>query len=139
MTHAAQVVVHDPAQLSDTINVYVMQGFTVASREGDCVTLVKRKQFSVVWAVVGFFFCLLPLVIYLLVYAFQQDQVVMIRIVTPQLPQGPRLSPDRRYWWDGAAWRDTTLALPPGAPRSPDGTLWWDGMEWRPVQRAIEG
>jgi hypothetical protein len=145
MTNAVQVVAYDQNDLTNRINMYVMGGFAVASREPDCVTLVKRKEFKIVWAVVGFFLCLLPLLIYLVVYALESDQVVMIRVANPgsmpAVPAAPalRLSPDRRYWWDGTTWRDATLAIPPGAQRSPDGTMWWDGVEWRGARPAIEG
>lgn len=43
------------------------------------------------------------------------------------------MSPDRYYWWDGAAWQSVMDSTPPHAQRSPDGTQWWDGAEWRPV------
>jgi hypothetical protein len=43
---------------------------------------------------------------------------------------------DRRYWWDGASWRDSATSVPPDAPRSPDGQHWFDGSTWRPVPRA---
>jgi hypothetical protein len=139
MTNAVQVMAYDQNDLTNRINMYVMGGFVVASREANCVTLVKRKEFSIVWAVVGFFLCVLPLLIYLVVYAFEQDHVVMIRVANPPALPGPPLSDDRRYWWDGVAWQDTTIAIPPGAPRSPDGTAWWDGVEWRRQRPAIEG
>jgi hypothetical protein len=142
MAQGRELVVYDEGQLTQTINMYVMQGFVVASRERDSVTLVKRKEFSVLWAVIGFFFCLLPLLIYLIVYATQQDQVVFVRVVGQQPAvggAGPRMSPDRRFWWDGGAWQDATAQPPPGAQRSPDGAYWWDGAEWRPIRPAIEG
>jgi len=46
------------------------------------------------------------------------------------------LSPDRRYWWDGEGWQDTTMTAPPDSPRSPDGRWWWDGATWRPLPTA---
>jgi len=42
------------------------------------------------------------------------------------------LSPDKRYWWDGTSWQDTSARMPPGVPLSPDGAQWWDGVSWRP-------
>jgi hypothetical protein len=141
MAQGRELVVYDEGQLTQTINMYVMQGFVVASREPDSVTLVKRKEFSVLWAVIGFFFCLLPLLIYLIVYATQQDQVVFVRVAAPVPGSGgggvPGLSPDRKFWWDGTAWQDAGATPPPTAQRSPDGAFWWDGVEWRPVRRAI--
>jgi uncharacterized membrane protein YtjA (UPF0391 family) len=44
-----------------------------------------------------------------------------------------QMSDDRRFWWDGAAWRDAEHEVPPAAQRSGDGTFWWDGFNWRPV------
>jgi hypothetical protein len=107
MAQVRAVDVYDQAQLTQTINLYVMQGFAVANREAHGVTMVKPKQFSVVWAVVGFFLCLLPLLVYLIVYATQQDQVVMIRLLSPGAQQSGHaaLSPDGNYWWDGTAWQ----------------------------------
>lgn len=134
-----EFVVQDQNQLTQTINMYVAQGYVVAAREATNVTLVKRKQFSIVWAVVGFFLCLLPLLVYLVVYATQTDQMVFVRVAA--LPQAglPTLSDDRRYWWDGVAWQDAAALPPPNAQRTADGTLWWDGVEWRPVRPAIGG
>jgi hypothetical protein len=138
MAVGRELVVHDESHLTQTINMYVLQGYAVAAREPTSVTLVKRKQFSIVWAVVGFFLCLLPLLIYLVVYATQTDQMVFVRIAAPHPGHGlPALSPDRRYWWDGVAWQDAHALPPPAAQRSPDGSLWWDGVEWRPVRPAI--
>ena len=137
MAQGHELVVHDELQLTQTINTYVMQGFIVASRDAHSVTMIKRKQFNVVWAVVGFFFCLLPLLVYLVVYSMEQDQVVMIRLAAQ--PGLPKLSPDGRYWWDGAAWQDAERTAPPHAPRTPDGTMWWDGTRWRPLRPAVEG
>jgi hypothetical protein len=107
VAHAREVWVHDPAHLPSIIDGYVMQGFAIAAREPTSVTMVKRKEFNVVWAVIGFFLCLLPLLIYLIVYACEQDQVVFVRIASaPAITGGsPPLSPDGNYWWDGAAWR----------------------------------
>ena len=122
------------AHLTQTIDGLVMQGYVIASREPASVTMVKRKQFNVVWAVVGFFLCLFPLLVYLVVYATQSDEVVFVRVVDAVQPQPvpAPLSPDGRYWWDGAQWNDCTVVMPPRAQLSPDGTMWWDGARWRP-------
>ena len=40
-------------------------------------TLQKRKEFSVLWAVIGFLLCLLPFLIYLMVYASKPDFEVL--------------------------------------------------------------
>jgi len=53
-------------------------------------------------------------------------------VATPAA-QGPLMSEDGRYWWDGQAWRDATKEVPPEAMRSADGYYWWDSRTWRPV------
>ncbi len=42
--------------------------------------MVKRKEFSTLWAVIGFLVCVLPLLVYIIVYAASSDQVVEIRL-----------------------------------------------------------
>ena len=49
------------------------------------------------------------------------------------LADGPMMSADGAYWWDGQRWRDASVEAPATAPRSPDGAHWWDGRTWRPV------
>jgi hypothetical protein len=44
------------------------------------------------------------------------------------------LSGDRRWWWDGSNWVDSTVTPPPMAARTPDGHWWWNGVEWRPAE-----
>ena len=137
MASARTIMVNDAAHLPSVIDGLVVQGYSVASRDAFSVTMVKRKQFNVIWAVIGFFFCLLPLLIYLIVYATQQDEVVFIRVAAPAPAldgSASPLSPDRKFWWDGAAWHDADVEAPPGARRSDDGAYWWDGVEWRTIR-----
>lgn len=47
--------------------------------------------------------------------------------------EGPLMSQDGRYWWDGQAWRDAAKEAPPDALRSADGYYWWDSRTWRPL------
>jgi hypothetical protein len=44
-----------------------------------------------------------------------------------------QMSGDRRFWWDGTAWRDAEHEVPPAAQLSGDGKFWWDGQAWREV------
>ena len=59
----------------------VSAGFTVANQSNRSVTLVKRKQFSIPILIIGFLLCVIPLLVYLVVYAFQSDQIVEIRLI----------------------------------------------------------
>jgi len=139
-----QVAVFSDAQFDATVNSYIAQGFVVANRTPSAATMLKRKEFNILWAIIGFFLCLLPLLIYAIVYATQKDEMVEIRILDPQQagvaqPTAVRLSPDGRFWWDGGAWQDTESSAPPDATRSPDGHYWWDGSRWRPVPGLLTG
>src|SRR5690349_16743102 len=56
-------------------------------------------------------------------------------VVTPAA-DGPLMSVDGRYWWDGGAWRDATKEVPPDGMRSAEGYYWWDSRAWRPMPPA---
>jgi hypothetical protein len=76
-----RVQVHDKAALDAAATAYIAKGFIVANRGDDFVTLQKKKQFSMLWAVVGLVLCVLPLLIYLIVYVGQSDvKVVELRV-----------------------------------------------------------
>lgn len=64
--------------MEQAITSYITQGYSVVNKTATSATLVKKKQFSVLWAVIGFLVCLLPLLVYLIIYATQSDQVVEI-------------------------------------------------------------
>jgi len=67
--------------MEQVITSYIAQGFVVVNKTETSTTLQKKKEFKLVWAVIGFVLCLLPLLIYLIVYATQSDvEVVQIHI-----------------------------------------------------------
>ena len=105
MAATTQVVPVPAAEyLDQAIQGWIVQGYTVANRTPYSVVMVKPKKFEPLWAVIGFLFCVIPLLVYLIVYATQEDQVVEIRVVPPLPPgQGP-LSSDGMFRWDGYAW-----------------------------------
>jgi hypothetical protein len=78
-----KVHVSSKDQMESAITSYLAQGFVVANRTENRVTLQKQKQFNVLWAVVGFLLCLLPLLIYLIYYAAQEAVQIVEIIVTP--------------------------------------------------------
>jgi type IV secretory pathway component VirB8 len=77
-----RVSVDSVTAMEQSITSYITQGFSVVNKTSDRVTLVKRKEFSVMWAVIGFLLCILPLLVYLVVYAVQSDQVVEIVVTS---------------------------------------------------------
>lgn len=141
------IVVSSSPEMDAAITSYVSRGFMITSRMPNEAVLVKKKEFSIAMIVLGFFLCVIPLLVYLVFYAMQKDQVVVIRLA-PQAAQsqGPppppaliapdqlKWSKDRASWWDGAAWVEVAHDLPPGAPLSDDRRQWWDGENWRVVQ-----
>jgi hypothetical protein len=98
----------DAIQLESAVSGYIAQGFVVANRTPTGVTLVKRKQFSIVALVIGLILCILPLLVYLIYYATLTDQVVELTLgqATPQV------SADGRWWWNGTAWMPATSPTP---------------------------
>jgi hypothetical protein len=135
--HVQQINVASQEELESAIMGYIAQGFSVSSRSAESVTLFKKKEFNVLWAVIGFFLCLLPLLVYCIVYATQNDQMIVIKVASAGHGLGAASSvtwsDDRQWWWDGSRWRDTHLELPPDAILAEDGQTWWDGVEWRVV------
>lgn len=78
----SKVTVASVAEMDQTITGYLAQGFVVANKTSTSATLQKKKEFSVLWAVVGFLLCLLPLLIYLIVYATKPDiEIVEITVL----------------------------------------------------------
>ena len=130
------VAVGDPRAFETAIADYSARGFLLVSKTEASALLRKPKQFNVLLAILGAVLCLVGLLVYVIFYATQQDEVVEVRLVDRQaaLEGAPfTLSPDGNWWWDGQRWQDTRQSLPAGIQRSPDGTQWWDGVAWRPV------
>jgi hypothetical protein len=67
--------------METAISSYVVQGYVLANKTQTSATMMKRKEFSVLWAVIGFLICIIPLLVYLIIYAGETDKVVEIRIV----------------------------------------------------------
>ena len=68
-----KVYVASSAEIDSAVTGYLAQGFIVANRTPASVTLQKRKEFKMMWAVIGFLLCVLPLLIYLIAYSMQDD------------------------------------------------------------------
>ena len=128
--HNLSVATRD--QLDAAIQGYIAQGYVISNRTETSVTLFKKKEFNVVWAIVGFFACLLPLLIYTIVYAAESDKMVIVSVEGSA--SSVIWSDDKRLWWTGQTWRNVSDELPAGVPVSDDGRLFWDGASWRPVK-----
>jgi hypothetical protein len=133
-TVVQQVQVPDAASMEHTITSYIAQGFTVQSRTETSATLFKKNEFSVLWAVVGLLLCLLPLLVYLVVYATENDQMVQIVIAAPVGAPRVHWTEDSSQWYDAARgqWRTTSGGLPEGTPVSEDGAQFYNGSTWVP-------
>jgi len=111
MANIQQWTAPDVTQFEAAVSNYVAHGYLVANRTACSVTLVKPKQFSIAMLVIGLILCVVPLFLYLLLYAFEQDQVIEVRLPSP--PIGQR-SADGHWSWDGRAWQPVaTPALQP--------------------------
>jgi hypothetical protein len=127
--------VPDSRGLDSTVAGYLARGFVVVGRTDRSAVLRKGKRFNPVYAALSSLFCGVGLLVYLLVYAAQSDEVVEVAVSQPGHGVAD-LSDDRRWWWDGERWEDTERVVPPGRRRSRDGAYWWDGVAWRPVPAA---
>lgn len=68
--------------MESSITSYIAQGFVVVNKTAKAATLQKKKEFKIVWAIVGLILCVLPLLIYLIIYATQPDVEVVEIVVT---------------------------------------------------------
>jgi hypothetical protein len=83
------IEVGNAQEMENAISSFVMQGYVIANKTVGSATMVKSKQFNIIWAVIGFVFCLLPLIIYLIVYAGEKDKVAEIRVRQGGATGGP--------------------------------------------------
>lgn len=74
------VNVADQQALDSAVTTYISKGFIVANRTTDSVIMFKKKEFSILLAVIGFLFVVLPLIIYIIIYMCKSDQMVELRI-----------------------------------------------------------
>jgi hypothetical protein len=130
-TSTAMYQVQTPMEMESMSTGFISQGYVIANRTPTSITLFKRKEFSIPWLVIGFFLCLIPLLIYLIVYATETDKMVVINLGVPGQAVAP--SPVSGYG------QPQMSGPPTGAPRSPDGNYWWDGYRWQPVQSTPYG
>jgi ABC-type Fe3+ transport system permease subunit len=72
---------NDPEAILQTeINRYLQVGYQVTSQTSRSAELVKPKKFNIILAIICFTLAILPLVIYLLYYAFKWDDRVQLTV-----------------------------------------------------------
>lgn len=87
MARITQVPVDSVSTMEQVITQYIAQGFIVVNKTATTATLQKKKEFSALWAVIGFVLCLLPLLVYLVIYASKPDvEVVQIDVTARPSP-----------------------------------------------------
>ena len=71
----------DPeAILRAEIDRYIQMGYVVTSQTTRSAQLVKPKKFNIMWAIVWFTLAIVPLLVYLLYYAFKWDHRVYLTV-----------------------------------------------------------
>lgn len=70
----------DDAPLQEHIDWYVGQGYQVISQTETSAQLVKRKRFSVMWALLWTLVVLVGFFVYLLYYLVKKDQGVYLSV-----------------------------------------------------------
>jgi len=76
------VVVDTKEALQFSTTTYLAKGFVVANALPDKVVMQKKKEFKALWAILGFFFCVIPLVVYIIYYVAQPEvEIVEINVM----------------------------------------------------------
>lgn len=81
-----QVIVGSKESLDFTRTTYLAKGFVVANSTPEKVVMQKKKEFKALWAIIGFILCVLPLVIYIIVYVTQPDVEIVEISIDASLP-----------------------------------------------------
>jgi len=67
-------------KINNIINLYTNEGYTVDYRSEDAVQFIKKKHFSLIWALLWLCFWGFGLIVYLLYYASKKDTVIHLAI-----------------------------------------------------------
>jgi len=82
-----KITVDSKESLAFTTTSYLAKGFVVANSTPEKVVMQKKKEFKALWAIVGLILCVVPLLIYIIVYVIQPDvEIVEISIYTSHTP-----------------------------------------------------
>ena len=74
------VIVSNVNELENAVNSWVAKGYSITNKTASAAMLVKKKEFSIPFAIIGFLLCIIGLIIYCVVYSMQTDKVVSIKV-----------------------------------------------------------
>jgi hypothetical protein len=84
---------------------HLADGYVLRASTAHDAYLYKAKRFEMVWALIGFALCVVPLVIYLFVFLLQQDQAVHLVVqLPPPPPSDTTPAAGTEPYWDGSRW-----------------------------------
>jgi cell division septal protein FtsQ len=72
------ITVSSPAELESVVSKYALKGFTVTAQNATRAVLYKKKEFSILMAILGFLFCVIGLVVYALIYSAKNDEAIEV-------------------------------------------------------------
>jgi hypothetical protein len=100
------IAVPSPEALQAAVGSHLAQGYVIQAASANDVYLFKAKRFEPVWAVIGLALCVIPLLVYLVIYLLQQDQAVHVIVQRPPPPPRPPPQPaaTTEPYWDGNRW-----------------------------------
>jgi hypothetical protein len=90
---ARRVEVASRQDMETSISRYIACGYLVMNKTEVSAVLVKKKQFNIPIAVLGFLFCVAGLALYAIIYACQSDQVIEIVVSDSQTRLLQRVPP----------------------------------------------
>ena len=76
-----RLTVASAAEAEGVMFSHIARGYAVVDRTATTVTLRKPKSFSFSWALIGLLLCVLPLFLYLLIYATRPDYDIVEIVV----------------------------------------------------------
>lgn len=77
------ITVESTEELENVVANYAMHGFSVTSKTSKRAILYKKKEFSVLMAVLGLLVCGIGLVIYAILYTMKEDEAIEVVVASP--------------------------------------------------------
>ena len=77
------ITVDSTDDMETVIANYAMKGFSITSKTSKRAVLYKKKEFSMLMAVIGFVMCVIGLVIYAILFSLKDDEVIEVVVSAP--------------------------------------------------------